>query len=195
MNTIITISDILIRLLETMVWPLTVLILTYFFRSEIKKFFSRISSFKYKGIEAEFKKELNQAEETAKSTIHTFPKVNSIEEALDKDRSSEIISLLEISPKSAIVLMWPHIEKASIDAAERLGIFIPQGFTGHHVFQLLKERMVLDDEIISIFRQLRNLRNKATHMHDFTINIEQAERYVSLGSGVIKYLNQIENIA
>lgn len=195
METIILLSDILVRILDTVVWPLTVIALSYFFRSEIKRIFERLSKFRYKGLEADFEKGLIQTEKIVKISARPLPKIESLGEIVESELGSTILSLLPVSPKSAIIFMWLFVEKAATEAAERSGIFIPPRFSGHQVFQLLNERSLLDDEFITVYRLLRNLRNKAVNMPEFTLGEEEAERYILLGLSIVEFLSQINNSA
>ena len=92
----------LIKLLDVIVWPSVVLIVTIMLRKPIKAFLPFVENIKYKDFEVKFRKDLNQVKEEAKEA--------GIEIQTEVGEKTEIFKLIEVSPTSAILESWKELE-------------------------------------------------------------------------------------
>ena len=63
-----------VEIIKAIAWPIAIVWLGYVFRSEVRQLLGRMSSLKYKDMEANFDKQLAKAESEAKSiTVNKKP--------------------------------------------------------------------------------------------------------------------------
>lgn len=182
--------DNILSLVETLAWPVTVLILVLLFRQEVGGLAKRLSTLKYKNVEAKFDKELREAE---KAALQVTPHLDS-EHLETVDEESERVSLgrleriAQVSPRAAISEAWMEVEQAAQQLAANAE---PPGVVKYSPYALgefLSNKGIVDDAAASFYNQLRSVRNKAMHTRDFVIESEEAERYFELAMGLVAYL-------
>lgn len=165
----------IVEIIKAIAWPVAAVWLGYIFRGEIKKLLRRVSSLKYKDMEASFEKELAEAEVKAKEV--EVPKISETQEELTQ--KEQLFRIAEVSPRAAVVEAWTLIETA----------VVKNGLTSGSTIQRTNPKMIvtylanigrLPKESLELIEQLRQIRNRATHMPDFTITQSEAERYLDL---------------
>jgi hypothetical protein len=169
--------EYLIRLIEAIIWPTVVIWLGYLFKSELQKLLARMSTFKYKELEAKFERELEDAEESARS-VEPPPDRNKTAAHRSKDRLTQIA---EASPRAAIIEAWTMIETAAVKAGLSLGAALPRTSPGL-IIQRLVESGEFSPTSLELIEKLRKLRNHAAHLPDFAISPSEAERYLELAA-------------
>lgn len=167
--------DIVIQLVDALVWPVTVLLLVCLLRNELRGLLARLSSLKYKDLEAKFERELEaiEAEVEAIPSRHDLPS----SAAVEQDR---MLRLAAISSRASIIEAWREVELATKDVARAKSIDIPRAIASVKVIRQLAECGLINDDILSIYNRLRHLRNQAAHARDFEINADEAQRYATL---------------
>ena len=172
--------EYIVKIIDSVVWPIAAIWIAYIFRGELRALLGRMSQFKYKDVEAKFDKQLNKAEITASNLKKELPV--DWEKATTRGvltQYEQFKRIAEASPRAAILEAWLDVEVAVFAAAEKAGLASsPNSPT------LLAEHLIslkhIPEEILSVFHSLRKLRNQATHMPDFTLTEEEAERYLEL---------------
>ncbi|MAY43103.1 MULTISPECIES: hypothetical protein [unclassified Neptuniibacter] len=170
----------LVKIIDSVVWPIAAVWLGYIFKGELRALLGRMSQFKYKDVEAKFDKQLNKAEITASNLKKELPK--NWEKATTRaalTQYEQFKRIAEASPRAAILEAWLDVEIAVSAAAEKAGLE-----SNPRSPALLAEHLIalkhIPEETLSVFHSLRKLRNQATHMPDFTLTEEEAERYLDL---------------
>lgn len=165
----------LVEIIKALAWPVSVVWLGYIFRGEVRQLLSRMSSFKYKGLEANFERELAEAEDKAKA----IPAPSDTPPGQTQPQAEQLFRIAEVSPRAAVVEAWTLIETAAVKG----------GLTSGAAIQRTNPKMIVDylissgkfsDESINLIEQLRRIRNRASRMPDFAISQEEAERYLDL---------------
>ena len=179
-----------VELVKALAWPVAAVWLGYLFRTEIRTLLGRVTSLKHGDTEIGFSQSLAKAEKAASELKNQ--KLDNHEETSEELSQKELLyRLVEISPRAAVVEAWTLIETA----AQKSGI------TSGSVIKRTYPKMILDKLIntgqfspnsIELIDQLRQLRNKASHLPDFAISQKDAERYLDLA---IKSAEAIENSA
>lgn len=170
--------DHLLRFIEVLAWPTTVLILAAVFRHEVAKVVARLSSFKYREFEANFDRELRQVKEGARSV-----RTSKVEAPLSSPEPTEYEQLLRIaetSPRAAIAEAWRQVELAAADAARVAGIDAPPRSSVTLVVRSLVREGVFSEGAVEVFDQLRRLRNEAVHAPEFALDYVKVEPYIDL---------------
>jgi len=181
--------ELIVRIIEALIWPITILILLFLFRLQIVKLIQRVKEISYKDL----KLILQEAEETAKTIKPPKlldQKILKIEpvtlEAFPSERISQIAS---ISPHLAIIEAWLEIERALTEAALKFG-FEATTFTQlRKVIEKLIKDNILERNVLDLFNYLRTIRNRAAHTHELDISISDSMRYVELALEFTKTIN------
>lgn len=182
-------SELIVRIIEVLIWPITILILLFLFRLQIVKLIQRVKEISYKDL----KLILQEAEETAKTIKPPKlldQKILKIEpvtlEAFPSERISQIAS---ISPRLAIIEAWLEIERALTEAALKFG-FEANTFTQlRKVIEKLIKDNILERNVIDLFNYLRTIRNRSAHTYELDISISDSMRYVELALEFTKTIN------
>lgn len=176
-----------VEIIKALAWPVASIWLGYIFRSEFGQLLNRMSSFKYKDVEASFERELAEAEDNAKRiTISAAPSSSQ-----DLSQKEQLFRISEISPRAAVVEAWTLIETAAIKNGLTSGTTI-QRTNPKMIVEYLINSGKFSTESISLIEQLRKIRNQASHLPDFAISQNEAERYLDLAvqsAGVINAAN------
>lgn len=173
--------DNIVELIKALVWPLTVFFLVIILRKEIGGTFSRLSQFKYKDFEAKFGRELAKAEENSEG-------LSSMAEESAEDASEvtsnftdyeKFMEIAVIDPRAAIASAWFEVEYALGDLMKATGSVIGKTSPSAILRRLVDEGTVSGD-VLTVYDDLRVLRNRAVHSPDFSLGIGEVERYVGL---------------
>ncbi len=149
-------------------------------------------SIKIGDVEATFDKELAQVEKRKQLYVVTTYTPETIVSNKKKDQSEydQITRIAEVSPRAAITEAWRKVEN-TIDQLSRN----PEDQENHRVVnreqivRSLIQRKQLPNSFIEDYHTLRNLRNKAVHLADFSITQAEAERYVRIAFDIAEYLS------
>jgi len=166
-----------VEIIKAIAWPASIVWLGYIFRSEVRQLLGRISSFKYKDMEANFDKQLAKAEDEAKEISVPIEKKSPD----NLSQTEQLLRIAEVSPRAAIVEAWTLIEMAASKKGLKAGVALPRTSP-----KMIVDYLYLSGELpknsIDIIEQLRKLRNQAVHMPDFAISQNEAERYLELAA-------------
>ena len=93
-----------------------------------------------------------------------------------------LFNLAEISARSAILEAWLEVESAAADVIESRGLLTGVGrvISPLHFSEILSRNGILNRSQKEIFRQLRDLRNKAVHIGDATFKVDEVTEYIDL---------------
>lgn len=179
----------IVALVSAIAWPGAVVWVSYLFRSEIRGLASRVSHLKYKDIEATFEKELGETEAKVEAITNKQTAMLPSSELLSKVEQLQRIS--EVSPRAAILESWILIENAAGQSGFAQGTHTPRVNSLLFVEWLVREGKLPSDsaEIVSA---LRELRNKAAHLPDFSISQDEAERYIKLSAKISTLIVDLE---
>lgn len=177
--------DNLVKIIDSLAWPLIVLFLFLIFRAELTKIFTRLSNLKYKDFEAKFGNQLNDVEkkiETLKISVSEDLKVQEnlevgTEAETDYDR---LIRLSEISPRAAITEAWIAVETAAKFAVKEANLEVKHSSNIMNVVKILIDKRLFNKNAVNVFNELRSLRNEAAHAPDFLLSQNDAQKYIDL---------------
>lgn len=181
----------LVEIIKALAWPVSIIWLGYLFRSEVRMLLGRLTVLKHGETEISFSKNLEKAEEKA----FQINDINDVDfrgdTPEDINQRDLLYKIAEISPRAAIVEAWTLIETAAVKSNLVMG----------STFKRTSAKLIQDNLIntgkfgkdsIELINELRQLRNKASHLPDFAISQSEAERYLDLA---IKSAHAIENLA
>lgn len=175
--------DHLVEIIKALAWPVAVIWMSFIFRAEVRSLLGRVSSFKYKGVEASFGKSLEKAESDARNIESPASQVEDSENA----QVEQLLRISEVSPRAAVVEAWTLIETAAMKHGLVAGATIRRT-NPKMILNYLELSGKFSPESIRLINELRHIRNKATHLPDFAVSQSDAERYLELavkGAAVI----------
>lgn len=167
----------IIELLSVIAWPATVIIAIVLLKEELHALLARLTKVKVKEVEAEFResiKKLAQAEDSSAPT-NAEAKRKFIQ-GVDADRLSR---LLQVSTRAAITEAWIEVERTSALVAKTLGVLEGRQPIASIVLKMLLEENLFTPQMLEAYYTARRLRNEASHVPDFSISIDEAEKYIA----------------
>ncbi len=176
------IANLIVRILETIAWPFTIIIIILIFKGKISRAILNLSKLRFKGLEVEFDKDLKDAEYKARELQLPSPEdIRTIQEPIvPTSPFDRLFQIAEISPRAAITEAWRIIEFSMMEAARAHGVEIRRLMVGREVIQNLAQRGKLLEGTLNLYEALRKIRNKAAHAHEVEIDFEEAVRYIDL---------------
>ena len=171
--------EFLAQIVDSLAWPITVLILVIMLRSPLSELIPLLKKLKYKEFEVEFDRELDaisQATSEAKQEAEV-PYIE-MEPGYIEYMEATIVS----APRAAIMESWIRLENTVIETTRRY--LLPENERIHlptALHALLASNAVSESNIKLIY-DLRALRNKAVHELDFSITEKEARKFVDAAS-------------
>lgn len=182
------VGNLIARILEALVWPITVVIIIFLFRKQISNIILNLSKLRYKDFEAEFGRDLQVAESKAEQLELPSPETlrQDIEPITLASSYDRLFELATLSPRAAVTEAWLRVE-AAIDEVARALEFKPSPLRRGREAAVLLEligRDKLPKDTMLLYDDLRKMRNNAAHAIEFEISIKDATRYVDLALGL-----------
>ena len=177
---------LIVQLLDAIAWPAALVFIILLFRRPIIGLIPRLRSARYKHFELDFGKKLNELESQAERAELPEPDERPAEVYKSPNESTfrdYIETLAPISPRMAVAEAWRHVELTLRDAASGRGQPVPRGMTS--LSRQLELGGILPRDAASIVRDLRPLRNKAIHDHEFELDPDQAIEFGALAERVV----------
>jgi hypothetical protein len=171
--------DVFVKLLVGISWPAALVWIAYLFKGELRSLLHRMSQLKYKDIEAKFDSDLADAEAKAVQMEMTLPPATPHPEISSK--LEQLRRIADVSPRAAIMEAWVLIESAAGKSGFVQGAATPRINPYLFAAELVKLGK-LPEGSDALLKQMRNLRNQAVHLPDFSLTRDEADRYLQLAS-------------
>ena len=181
--------ELVVNLIVGIAWPVAVVWIAYVFKGELKSLLRRVSQLKYKDLEAQFGAGLALAESEV-SSLQAAPPAAPRPELLSKLESLRRIS--DVSPRAAILEAWVLVEDAAGRSGFVQGASIPR-INPHLYVEELVRLGKLPAGSDSLLDQMRKLRNQADHMPDFTVDQDEADRYLQLATRMTELILSVDD--
>lgn len=159
------------ELVHAVAWPIVALVLAVLLRGPIVGLVPLLRRLKYKDLELEFEKALEEVQST---NLPVKPDV--IAFGL-QDLGQDILRLAQISPRAAILESWMHVEAASREALAASHPQLGEPMTAQTIGRALQQAEILTGHNLETFHRMRSLRNLAAHTQDFSVSPETAADY------------------
>ena len=169
--------EIIVKIIEALVWPGVVLVAVYLLRKPIIELIPQLKKLKYKELEMEFDHEL---EALSKKSQESRARVE-IEAPKEEEEDYYLQRVKELSPRAAIMESWLGLEATAISTAQHFKITPEKKRINFHMaVQALRKKNVLTDQDVANINDLRSLRNKAAHEIDFPITEDEAAKFMEI---------------
>ena len=189
------------QVINSLAWPVAVLITLRMFRNKISELFDRITKAKGKGKEWEidFGERIEEVTRNAEPALPEKPATLEIrvsdavrvgvaeetdtemsispllhKEAVIQAPQERFLKLAELHPAAAILDSWLDLETELRTSATKHGISDSEKLPTSRIAQELCKLALWDDATFRIFSELRNLRNKVVHTRSGAITPAQA---------------------
>lgn len=172
-----------VQFVDAVAWPIAVLLIALLFRSELRSLLGRMTTLKYKELQAEFEKKLDSAEKEAKA-ISTNKAIDQkiYTNVMDyiEDTKSRLIRIAEVSTRAAIIEAWTELETAIHYTAKEKGMDEGKRVSMNQLIERLVEKGMISKKLLTLYNDLRALRNQVAHTREYHVTYSQAERYIFL---------------
>ncbi|CAI1916051.1 MULTISPECIES: DUF4145 domain-containing protein [Serratia] len=167
-------------LASALAWPLAFVWFVQKYGNDVKELILRLSKVKFGNAEAEFTLGLKAAEELANEAPLIEASKDLPEEGAEfSKRMSQLERIADVSPRAAIMESWLLIEEAAGKAGFIQGASIPRINPLLFIEWLVREGKI-DKSTAILVDRMRKLRNEASHMRDFELTKDEAERYLKI---------------
>jgi len=166
-------QEFIIEVLDKIAWPSLLLVFVLIFKGSLRQLFKRLESIGTKYGTLNFRESLDEAKGEADKA-----KLPEISEGFAKDEVEYYEDLSRISPRSVVLEAWLQLETAVEGIIRRPPEGRPRSF-GPEARVLLKIAGLEKDEI-TVFYDLRNIRNRVVHEEDARVSKDQAIEYAEL---------------
>jgi len=179
----------IVTLIVGIAWPAAVVWVAYLFKGELRSLLHRVSHIKYKDAEANFARDLAQAE-TKASSIPYSP-ANLVPQPEISSKLDSLRRIADVSPRAAIMEAWILVEDSATKSGHIQGAVIPRVNPRSFVEDLISKGK-LPSESGVLLEQMRKLRNQAAHLPDFVVGQDEADRYLQLAARMSELIMDAE---
>lgn len=175
------------NVISSLAWPGMVILCVILLRKPIAKLIPSMRSLECKGFKIYFAHGLEElkaeADEVELPSIPP-PTTEAPEETKrETDYWETIEGLLEVSPRAAISEAWRRVEWAIDDHFRRLGLERPRSYQGMLRALRAQERPI--PPAMTLFQELRVLRNRAVQVRDIDIESQRAIEFAQLADRIV----------
>jgi hypothetical protein len=175
--------EFVIKILDQLIWPLTLIIIVILLRGSIGSLIPKTKYLRTKNFEAYFSEKLEKAELGALTA--DLPGVEL------QDNSNDFVrfyhKLSELSPVATVLASWREVEIAISPVLNRSDAGFPSLSSVKKIFK----SYTFNEATITLFNDLRLLRNKIAHSSDGISNAKAFEYAILAHKLAIKVANEI----
>ena len=178
--------------ISSLAWPGMVIVCVFLLRKPIAELIPLMRNLRFKDLAIDFGRRIDELEaEADEAELPSIPPpTTEAPEELgpETDYWETIEHLSEVSPRAAIAEAWRRVEWAINDYFRRLGQERPRSYQG--MLRALKAQERLIPPAMSLFQELRSLRNRAMHARDFDIDSQRAIEFAQLAERIVASLEK-----
>jgi hypothetical protein len=173
-------------------WPIVAAIAAWRLAPDLKEKMKDLTKVKAGPVEAEFAKEVNEL----RKEVEAVAPERQANRPVSGDEA-RLLELARVAPRSAVIEAWRSVELAATKAVEariarrKLAPSSDARRSPLNTAMLGRELgflQILNGQQMSIFHELRTLRNHAAHTEDFEIDFEAVNNYIQLAQSLIEIL-------
>lgn len=181
MDTLTFITEIV----KALAWPVVALVIFLTLRKPLFDLLPYLQSFRYRDIEIGFGA---RVQALAYDLRRLLPEATLSGEAAQEH--ARLAELARLSPRAVVLEAWLQLEKTAMELSRRkeLGLDSRALRTPILLGHALEQAGLLDENMQTVFYQLRTLRNAAAHASDFAFDAEAAIEYAEMALRLNNYL-------
>lgn len=184
----------IIQLINSIKWPVVVIIIFIINRRPIANIIPFIKTIKYLNFEATFEKDIKKFEKDTKNlpaiiNVKVKDEIkgsDTVSVKKDFDDSNRSVQLAKIDPRSAIIDAWRNLELVILDKAQELNIPIKQNTM--KIVKSLWNKGILELADKKLIENSSHLRNKAVHVKGFELSFIDSVTYSNAVGKLSEYI-------
>lgn len=174
--------------ISSLSWPIAVVLVVALLRASLMGLIPKIRSLKYGDLHIDLGKELDavKAEISVHSTDAEVPETPPVAP------TTSTIELASLSPRAAVLTSWLEVEKEIDHTISKHHIRIANPHKNHPGLKMrvLRDKNLIDENTMSTFKKLYDLRNKAAHLTDVDVGYGDAITMAELCEWLIQKLKE-----
>jgi hypothetical protein len=182
------ICSFIANIVGSLAWPTFTLVIVLLLLKPLRELIPLMQKLKYKDLELEFGRRIEEV--SAEVARELSP--NALRE-YSAPEMGDLTKLAEISPRLLVLEAWLNVEHAAIETANRLGANLGAS-QSYQAIKFLESSGKTDRSLVALLREMRGLRNEATHVPDFALGKEAALRYAESASGLAWYFRNVKGV-
>ncbi|RED51589.1 hypothetical protein [Aestuariispira insulae] len=166
------------NLVSALAWPVAAVTGFLMLRKPVLALLPGITKVKISEFEAEFAKDLQQI----KRHTEADSDIQAVQDKALRSRGQELSDMATFGPKAAVLEAWIELETAAKSLLMAHGQSLDYNSRAPYLLigQMLQDHDLLANKDLTIYHELRDLRNKVAHWDHFQITTEQSREYVKL---------------
>jgi len=191
----VELGSLIIQIIQVGAWPLAVVIIVIILRVPLGRAIMALSKLRYKGLELEFNKNLEDAEDKVSKLGLPPPEDARIipDLTVPSQPRDRLFELARLYPRAAITETWRLVEGSLRQIAEASDIALRGPKVERELIHRLIDNAKLEGGILGLYDNLRKMRNNAVHSFESEIDVDEAMRYVDLGLSLVAQLQRLLN--
>jgi hypothetical protein len=179
-------------MVASLAWPVFLTLILVVLKKPLLELISALKSLRFKDIEFDFGRRVEAIEKEAEEAeLVLGGHVHGTLAETAPDEEARLQRIAELSPRAAIVEAWIIIEEALQGAALRLGINVESHKDVNRILVALGKEPTVNQNLLSVIREMRSLRNDAAHVSDCALTVSEAQGLVSLAFQVAEALGKL----
>lgn len=163
-----------VSIIDSLAWPVTLIIIILILKNPLIDLVPYINKLKYKDLEIEFEKSLNELSQKTKS------KNQNLEHMSHKEKIN-INKIKHGSPRINIMESWLSLENTILSTLYHYSLIdTKEPIAIQKSIKILKEKEILSTDDVEIINQLKQLRNKAVHEVYFNISENEVKQFLEI---------------
>jgi Rad3-related DNA helicase len=178
-------------LFSSISWPIASIVIVSLLKKPIKNILNRLGKLKYKDLEADFSREMEEAKEHLDSKLEAMPLESDFKHTL----AEQVAEIAEISPEAAIPFAYSQIENALREKIKDMENYVNKNiFLINNISKYLYNNEKIDKKTFEILNMMRKLRNEISHnnINNIFISKNDAVEYGKNAEILINIINEIK---
>jgi hypothetical protein len=174
------------KIVESLAWPAATVTLVCILRDDIRKLLPFLKKLKAGPVEAEFEREVKELRNATRGP----EQIVAADSTYDTASKQFLVQLAEMHPRSAILESWVRVEAAARAALSKreASIAVTTYVPAARLAEPLIQQQIINQSQVTLFHELRRLRNEVAHSPDFEPTTDAAIAYVDLATSLQAHL-------
>lgn len=162
------------KVLDVIAWPITTIVIVLLLKAPIASLAPMLRRFKYKELEVEFERSLDEISKRSSEEIKTLPHPPTE----DSNGADFLDQVQALPPRATILETWLELEHTAYFIAQKFKLMdLNRRTRFHDLLRILQQRDILLERDIEDINKLKSLRNAVVHERDIDLSREEAEKY------------------
>ncbi len=180
------------KIVEALAWPGTVIVVLFLIRRELPEIARNLRKLKIKGVELEFGEAAKAVASEAKDAVPPGDADVRLMGRPKVELAERLNSIAELAPRAAIVEAWLQVEAAAVAVIQKKSSPNLKSLPGPmRLRDNLTKIDILNPKQLTVFENLRILRNEAVHLAEAQFTKASVANYIEAALAMAAYLEGI----